>query len=49
MAPTSSADPVDPVFVLYGEQQIYLNLWSLDILSITRKDSILWGASVPEW
>ena len=28
---------LDPVCVLYGEQQIYLNLWSVDILSISDK------------
>ena len=25
---------LDPVLVLYQEQQMYLNLWSVDILSI---------------
>ena len=26
-----------PVLFLYGEQQIYLNLWSVDILSISAE------------
>ena len=31
---------LDPEFVLYGEQQIYFNLWCVDILSISAEQVI---------
>ena len=34
---TCIENALDPVFVLYGEQQIYLNLWSVDSLSISAE------------